>query len=46
MSSISAPFVFQKLNKIKEMDINKMKKDILACETSLEVRDELKKLNL
>ena len=46
MSSISAPFVFQKLNKIKEMDIKKMKKDILACETSLEVRDELKKLNL
>jgi len=46
MSSTSAPFVFQKLNKIKEMNIKKIKKDILAFETSSEVRDELKKLNL
>ena len=46
MSSTSAPFVFQKINKIKEMDIKKIRKNILSCESSSEVRDELKKLNL
>ena len=41
MSSTSAPFVFQKINKIKEMDIKKIRKNILSCESSSEVRDEL-----
>ncbi len=46
MSSTSAPFVFQKINKIKEMDMKKIRKKILSCENSSEVREELKKLNL
>ena len=46
MSPSSAPFVFQQLNKIKDMDLNKIKDNILALENSTEVREELKKLNL
>ncbi len=46
MSPSSAPFVFQQLNKIKDMDLNKIKDNILAFENSTEVREELKKLNL
>ena len=46
MSPSSAPFVFQQLNKIKDMDLKKIKNNILALENSTEVREELKKLNL
>ncbi len=46
MAPSSAPFVFQQLNKIKDMDLNKIKDNILALENSTEVREELKKLNL
>ena len=46
MSPSAAPFVFQQLNKIKDMDLNKIKDNILALENSAEVREELKKLNL
>ena len=46
MAPSSAPFVFQQLNKMKEMDLNKIKDNILALENSTEVRDELKKINL
>ena len=44
MSPSAAPFVFQQLNKIKEMDLNKIKQNILGLENSTEVRDELKNL--
>ena len=46
MSPSSASFVFQQLNKIKDMDLKKIKNNILALENSTEVREELKKLNL
>ena len=46
MSPSSATFVFQQLNKIKDMDLKKIKNNILALENSTEVREELKKLNL
>ena len=46
MSPSSAPFVFQQLNKIKDMDLKKIKNNILALENSTEVREELKKLNI
>ena len=45
MSPSAAPFVFQQLNKIKEMDLNKIKQNILGLENSTEVRDELKNLS-
>ena len=46
MSPSAAPFVFQQLNKIKDMDLKKIKNNILALENSTEVREELKKLNI
>ena len=46
MSSTSAPFVFQKINQIRSMDIEELRKEILSSQSAGEVRDKLDKINL
>ena len=46
MSSASAPFVFQKVNQIRSMDIEELRKEILSSQSAGEVRDKLDKINL
>ena len=46
MSSASAPFVFQKVNQIRSMDIQELRKEILSSQSAGEVRDKLDKINL
>ncbi len=46
MSSASAPFVFEKINQIKSMDIEELRKEILSSQSAGDVRDKLDKINL
>ena len=46
MSPTSAPFVFEKINQIRSMDIEELRKEILSSQSAGEVRDKLDKINL
>ena len=46
MSPTSAPFVFEKINQIRSMDIKELRKEILSSQSAGEVRDKLDKINL
>ena len=46
MSPSAAPFVFDKLSKLKSMDTTKIKVEILKSQNSQEVRGIISKLNL